>query len=87
MEALAEADQDVLPRAQTAQLLSAIPSRRASRATASGRGTPDSDGFGYSGFEEDVPEPIPPPAQVGRCYMGPLGCSGQGIVRGLFRFC
>jgi hypothetical protein len=55
MAVLDEADQDVPPRAPTA--LGALPSRRASAAaTASGRGTPDSDGFGYSGFEEDLPD-------------------------------
>ncbi|GBF97844.1 hypothetical protein Rsub_11194 [Raphidocelis subcapitata] len=57
MAVLDEADgQDVVPRATTAA--GAAPSRRASHTTPSGRGTPDSDGFGYSGFEEDAPEPI-----------------------------
>jgi hypothetical protein len=85
MAALDEADQDVPPRAPTA--LGVLPSRRASAAaTASGRGTPDSDGFGYSGFEEDLlPEaaaaapaavgPAPPPA-AGAGDDGPGGGEG-----------
>jgi len=61
--------QDVLPRQPApAVLLPTIPSRRVTSHTAagdgSGRRTPDSDGFGYSGFEEDVPEPVMPPQQA-----------------------
>jgi hypothetical protein len=63
MAVLDEADsQDVPPRAPAVAVT--VPSRRASHTTPSGRGTPDSDGFGYSGFEEDAPEPILGPEQA-----------------------
>ena len=72
MAALEEGAADVAPRLAPA---SSAPSRRSSAAGAaagagsggrSGRGTPDSDGFGYSGFEEAAPEPVVP-QQVSLC--------------------
>ncbi|KAI8475099.1 MAG: hypothetical protein J3K34DRAFT_517732 [Monoraphidium minutum] len=92
MAALAEGDADVLPRPQAGPApLSTIPSRRASATGAaagggagapggarSGRGTPDSDGFGYSGFEENVPEPILPPQELRRRSSRLLGAVIEG---------